>query len=179
MKRGMTLALVALPVFAGALLAQNPPMMPKPAPELKRLGYFVGKWTNEGEMKAGPFGPGGKFTSTDNNEWFPGGFFMVLHSVGKTPMGPMHEMSVMGYDTDDKVYTYDGFDNMGEHDVSKGTVQGDTWTWNGESKMQGKMIKGRFTIKELSPASYTYKFEYSADGSSWITAVEGKATKVK
>lgn len=94
-------------------------------------------------------------------------------------MGPMHELAVMGYNAEDKMYTYDGFDNAGMHDVSKGTVQGDTWSWNNETKMQGKVMKGRFTIKEVSPTVYTYKFEYSADGSNWTTAVKGKATKVK
>ena len=178
MKRGIIIVVCALFVLAGGVLAQ-PQGPPKPGPEVKRLGYFVGTWKSEGEMKPSPFGPGGKFTTTDRNEWFPGNFFVVMHSEGKTPMGPMQEMSVMGYNAEDKIYTYDGYDNMGEHDVSKGTVSGDTWVYNGESKMGGKVIKGRFTIKEGGPASYTYKFEMSMDGSTWNTMMEGKATKVK
>ena len=158
MKRGIICAVLALFVMVNAAMAQ-PPGPPKPGPEVKKLGYFVGTWKSEGEMKASPFGPGGKFSSTDHNEWMPGNFFVVMHSEGTSPMGSMQEMAVMGYNTEDKVYTYDGFDNFGEHDVSKGTLNGDTWVFNGESKMNGKVMKGRFTMKQSGPSTYTYKFE--------------------
>ena len=38
-------------------------------------------------------------------------------------------------------------------------------------------MKGRYTMKVLSPTSYTMKYELSQDGSNWTTAMEGKATK--
>src|SRR5437870_7648855 len=59
--------------IACLVLAQAPPQMPKPGPEHKRLGYFTGTWRLEGETKPGPFGPGGKFTGTDHNDWMEGG----------------------------------------------------------------------------------------------------------
>ena len=40
------------------------------------------------------------------------------------------------------------------------------------------MIKGRFTIKQLSPASYNFKYEMQP-GAEWATVMEGKATKAK
>jgi len=178
MKRALTLAPLAVIIFAESIWAQAPPKMPKPGPEQKKLGYFVGHWNTEGDMKPGPMGPGGKFTSTDDIEWLPGRFFVVLHSTGKSPMGPGHSIAVMGYDSDQKVYTYDAFDNMGEHEVSKGTLEGDTWTWNSESKMGGQVIKGKFTIKEVSPTEHTFKYEMSTDGNTWTATLEGKSTKV-
>jgi len=81
-------------------------------------------------------------------------------------MGPSHEMAVRDYNSDDKGYTYDGFTDMGEHDVSKGTLEGDTWTWTSESKMGSQMMKGKFTIKEVSPLEYTFKYQMSTDGST-------------
>jgi hypothetical protein len=59
-----------------------------------------------------------------------------------------------------------------------GTVEGDTWTWLGDSKMGTQMMKGRFTVVILSPTSYTYKFEVSKDGATWNAVMDGKATKV-
>ena len=38
---------------------------PRPGPEHQRLGYFVGNWSTEGEMKPSDMGPGGKMTSTE------------------------------------------------------------------------------------------------------------------
>jgi uncharacterized protein DUF1579 len=176
-KRSLSAAIFGLFVIANGLLAQAP-QLPKVGAEHKMLHYFVGKWMTEGQMKASPFGPAGKFTSIDRNEMMPGGFFVVLHSDGKGPRGVIKELAVMGYNAEEKAYTYDGFTNLGEHEESKGTVQGDTWTWTNETKMGGKTVKGRFIIKEVSPTSYTFNYDISADG-GWTNVMDGKSTKAK
>jgi len=56
-------------------------------------------------------------------------------------------------------------------------VDGDTWTWTNDEKMGGQTIHGRFTVKILTPSSYSFKFEVSSDGATWSTVMEGKATK--
>jgi hypothetical protein len=38
-------------------------------------------------------------------------------------------------------------------------------------------MKGRFTMKIVSPTSYTFKYEMSQDGTHWDTVMDGKATK--
>jgi hypothetical protein len=169
-------AIACILLFAIALPAFAQMDMPKPAPELKKLDFYSGVWNSEGELKPGPMGPGGKFTSVDRNEWMQGGFFLVTHSTFKSAMGDGVETAYMGYNPDEKVYTYDAFTSTGEADHSKGTVEGDTWTWNSEQLMGGKMMKGRFTMKLLSPTSYTMKYEIS-DGTNWTTVMEGKGTK--
>ena len=178
MKRMAAVVWMVFTLFGGLLVAQAPPM-PKPAPEHKRLHYFLGEWKNEGNMKASPWGPGGKFTGTDHNTML-GDFFLVMHSDSTGPMGVMKEVAVMGYDAKEKVYTYQGFDSMGEHDVSKGTISGTTWTWlSPEQDMGGKKVKGRFVLNEVSPTSYTYSYDVSTDGGAWTNVMEGKASKVK
>jgi hypothetical protein len=42
-----------------ALSARAQMEIPKPAPELKKLNYFAGRWTAEGDIKPGPMGSGG------------------------------------------------------------------------------------------------------------------------
>jgi len=160
-----------------AAWAQQPPEMPKPGPEQQRLRYFVGDWRSEGDMKASPFGPGGKFTGTDHSEML-GDFFVVTRSDGSGPMGKMKALATLAYDPKEKVYTYDEYNSMGQHEVSKGTVSGDTWTWTNDTDMGGKVMKGRFILKELSPTSYTFKFDMSEDGNSWTNVMEGKTTKI-
>ena len=152
--------------------------MPEPAPELKKVEYFVGKWTWEGDMKPGPAGPGGKMSMIERNQWMDGGFFLTMRSEFKIAnLGSGSGMAFMGYDTARKVYTYDEFNSMGESQHSTGTVDGDTWTWSGEQRMRGSTTKTRFTVKILSPTSYTFKFEMSPDGNNWSTVMDGKATK--
>ena len=43
--------------------------------------------------------------------------------------------------------------------------------------MGGQTIKGRYTMKVLSPTSYTFKYEMSKDGTNWTTVMDGKSTK--
>ncbi|MBV9157166.1 MAG: DUF1579 family protein [Acidobacteriaceae bacterium] len=168
-------AVLAPLFFCVANYAQNP-QMPQPAPELKKLDYFVGTWKTDAEMKASPNGPGGKMTATDHNEWMQGNFFLMIHSNFSLGMGSGLEVGVMGYDPVRKVYTYASYNSFGEHETGTGTLDGDTWTWNSEQTgMPGG--KWRYTQKILSPTSFSIKFEMAPDGSTWATAMEGKSTK--
>jgi hypothetical protein len=156
--------------------AQAPP---KPTPAHARLGYFVGKWTAEGEMKPGPMGPGGKFTATDNCEWFEGRYSVICRSEGTMPTGPSKSIGILGYNLEDKVYTYYGVDNssMTMASVPRGTLQGDTWTYNDQGTMGGQKYKSRVTIKELSPTAYTFKMEMQGPDGKWAPMMESKNTK--
>jgi len=161
--------------------AQSAPPASKPGPEHQRLGYYVGTWTTEGEMKPGEMGPGGKITSTDKCDWFQGRFAVVCHSEGKGPMGPGKSIGILSYSAEEKVYTYYGVDNSGQTmtSIPRGTVQGDTWSYTDEAMMGGKKVKQRVTIKELSPTSYTFKLDMQGADGKWATVMESKSTKTK
>ena len=165
-------------VLAGVSPAQDASQMPKPGPEHKKLQYFVGTWNVEYDIKASPMAPAGKMTSTDRIQWLPGGFFLVTNSEGKASFGEFKGLSVMGYNAEEKVYTYDGFDSLGHAEHYKGTMQGDSLIWTSESEMAGKTTKWRIIAKQISPTLYTMKLEMGAED-VWITVMEGKGTKVK
>jgi len=160
-------------VLATAALAQME--MPKPGPEHKKLDVFAGSWTLEGDLKPGQMGPGGKITENEKCEWMEGNFFLVCHTDFSGTMGNGVGVSIMGYSTDDKAYTYREFNSWGEFEDSRGQVDGDTWTWTSDEKFG----KGRFTMKILSPTSYSFTFEMSQDGKQWTLVMDGKATKGK
>jgi hypothetical protein len=170
------LTCVAL-VVGMALMARAQGDMAKPAPELKKLDYFAGTWSAEGEVKPGPMGPGGKFTGTNRVAWMDGEFFLVTHSDFSGALGKGMETAYMGYDSDEKVYTYDSFNSLGEADHAKGNLDGDTWTWQSETRMGAQTMKARLTIKMLSATTYKFKFEMSPDGTTWNTVLEGKDAK--
>src|SRR5215471_5153949 len=172
--------------FAGALFitllyafaaAQNAPAPPQPGPEVKKLDYFTGTWHLSGEAKASPFGPAGKFTGTDNNQWMPGGFFLVSHNAASMQSGKTAGLAIFGYDTNTKVYTYQAYNSMGEVESAQGSLEGNIWTWTNERKVGDKVMHGRFTVKTVSPTAYDFKFEMASEGGDWTTIMEGKATK--
>jgi hypothetical protein len=177
--RHLSAAICAVVFTLLAALSVQAQMGPStPAPELKKLDFMAGDWTSEGDMKPGPGMPGGKFSISSHAEWMEGNFFLVEHSnADMAAMGKFKELAVMGYDPDRKVYTYHAFNSMGQDETSAGTMDGDTWTWLSDEHFGGTTMKGRFTMKVLSPTSYTMKFELSPDGTNWMTAMEGKATK--
>jgi uncharacterized protein DUF1579 len=180
MKKGTSWLLVGAALTLGPVaLAQDG--APKPTAEHKRLGYFVGTWRTEGEMKPGPMGPGGKMTGTDKCSWYDGGFAVVCNSEGTMPTGSMKSIGIMGYNAEEKVYTWMGTDSSGMTmtTVPRGTLQGDTWTYNDESVMGGQKMKSRVVIKELSPTAYTFQMDFQGPDGKWVTAMESKSTKVK
>jgi len=164
---------VAVLLSGGVVLAQAP----KPGPEHKSLGYFVGKWKTEADMKASPFGPGGKMTSADTCEWFAGGFQVVCRGDGKGPAGPMTSLGVLSYDANEKAYKYYGIDNTGMSDLSTGRKSGNTWSFSSTAVIKDQKVHSRFTIVETSPTAYTFKWESSPDGKTWSTVGEGKTAK--
>lgn len=174
--RFTSMVLVAL-LFAVALPAVAQMEMPKPAPELKKLDYFVGTWATEGDIKPSSMGAGGKWTGSEHYEWMEGGYFLTGKEEYAGPEGKAQGPAFLGYDTNDKMFTYDAFNSMGEAGHAKGNVNGDTWTYTSDEKMGGQSFKGRYTMKILSPTSYNMKYEMSKDGTNWTTVMEGKATK--
>jgi hypothetical protein len=179
MKRLFNL-LAALTVVSAAGLQVAAAQAPKPGPEHKRLGYFVGKWNADGEVKPGPMGAGGKMKSSDTCEWFEGQFSVICRYEGSGPMGPSKGIGILGYNTEEKVYTYYGIDNsnMTMASVPKGTLRGDTWTYLDEGTMGGQKYKSRVVIKELSPTSYTFRMEMQGPDGKWAPMMESKNTKV-
>jgi hypothetical protein len=176
--RRVMIFLILCAGLAAAALAQME--APKPGPEHKKLDMFAGTWTLDGDLKPGPMGPGGKMTENEKCEWMEGGFFLVCRADFKSvSMGSGSGLSVMGYSSDDKAYTYREFNSYGEFEDSKGALEGDTWTWMGDEKMGSMTMKGRFTMKITSPTSYNFGYEMSQDGSKWTTVMDGKATKGK
>jgi Protein of unknown function (DUF1579) len=155
-----------------------------PGREIERLAYFAGRWQHEGEMNAGAFGSGdsgGKFTYTESCEWFAGNFALVGRSKGKTPEGTMRGLNVVTWDPGEKTYVYFETNSMGELFLSRGSVRGNTWTWHNASKriINGKAVRTRLTLRQVSADSATYKFEIGPRGQPMKVVMEGRQTRMK
>jgi hypothetical protein len=162
-------------IFSAVAAAQME--MPKPGPELKKLDVFAGTWSLDGTMKPHSMGPGGTMNESEKCEWMDGGFFLVCHSDYKSTMGNGVGLSIMGYSTEEKAYTYREFNSFGEFDDARGHLDGDTWTWTSDEKMGNSVTHGKFTMKMTSDKAYTFMFEMSSDGTKWDDVMDGKASK--
>jgi hypothetical protein len=181
MRNYAALPLAALLGIAGLAVAfaQDTGGPPKPGPEHARLGFFVGEWKSEGDVKASPYGPAGKFTFVEKCVWLPGNFALECNSQGQMSGMVVKGLSVMSYDTGEGKYIYFESNNMGENTYSKGTVDGDTWTWTSENQMNGKTIHSKFTLTRLNGDSASYRFEIGAGSDPLALVMEGKQTRQK
>ncbi len=180
MKRSVRLAAVAVLFCAGLAQAEEPPAgPPKPGPEHKKLEFFVGTWSGKAEIKESPMGPGGPMTWTETCEWFPGGFAVVCRSEGKGPMGPVNGLGILGYNGQENAYTYYGVDSGGWSGLAKGTIAGPIWTFTSDEQMGDKVVRGRYTLKQVSADRQTFTYEASVDGGPWNTVMEGGSDRKK
>jgi hypothetical protein len=175
--------LLAIPQ-RGAVKTKKTAGATNPGPEHQRLAYFVGKWVHEGEIKPGSFGlgdSGGKFGYTESCEWFAGKFALVSRSEGKTHEGTVKGLSITTWDSAEKTYVYCETISAGELFFSRGTVRGNTWTWNNASKrlVKGKPVRTRLTLKQVSSDSATYKLEMGAHGKAMKLVMEGRQKRIK
>jgi hypothetical protein len=170
---------LALGTASGAAAEES--KVPPPGPEHARLGFFVGKWKGAGVMNENPFMPGGKFTSSETCEWFPGRYAVVCRATGTGPMGPTQSLGIMTYSPEEKVYLYWGVDNtpMAMATVPRGAVDGDVWTYLDESRMGGQTVKSRYVLKVLGADAYGFRWEILGPDGQWKTISEGKSTRVK
>jgi hypothetical protein len=80
-------------------------------------------------------------------------------------------IEIIGYDAESETYRTHFFDSQGNAITEELTIQGDTWTWQGEKTRctgvfsdHGKML--------------TAHHERSADGVNWVPAMDVTLTKV-
>jgi hypothetical protein len=147
-------------------------------PQHQRMGYFLGDWTASGTSKISPKSPAAPFTLKEHGDWVTDGYFLETKTAIQSDLGRVNSVRVMGYNVEDKVYTYNVYNSLGEHQLAIGHLNGNTWTWDSAEKLNGVAIKGRYTIVETGPDTFTFKSEVADPKGGWATVMEGKATRV-
>jgi ketosteroid isomerase-like protein len=161
-----------LVVLGGALKADA-------SAELKALDSFAGKWAMTGEAKApSMFGPAGKSTLTMDCRWQAGGTNLFCTVDGTLPGGPYHDVMIHTYDAAAKAYRGFDADNTGMASPFGLSISKDAWTYTYDMKMDGKPVKVRSTIFNLSKDGYSFKQEVSVAGGPFTVIVEGAGRKL-
>jgi Protein of unknown function (DUF1579) len=183
MRRPTRLLAFVLACASTAIVArtQSSTAPPKPGPEVKKLAVMVGKFTNEGEVKAGAMGPNSpamKVSGTDECRWTAGGFGLTCtyaYDVGGTNWAGT---GLVYYDSTSKKYRYHGVNNLGEIEDQTGTASGDTLTWTGKSSIDGKVFHILYVTKVVSKDCYEYTESWGESENSMKLSMSGKDTRV-
>jgi hypothetical protein len=161
--------------------SQTTPPKPGPDPEVEKLAVMVGRFTVEDELKAGVMGPNSpamKYTGTEDCRWTAGGFAVICEAALYRPRRKYSEASFVYYDPTSKTYRYHAVDSSGGIENKSGMVNGDVWTWLGESIFAGKLYHTRYIMKFVSKDSFEYTDESGESENSMKVFVSGKETRV-
>jgi len=148
--------------------ASEPAPVPKPAPELAQLKYFLGTWHCEGNVPASPMGPAHKSRATVVTRLDLGGFWysgtVREEKTAETPH-PMSGMFHETYDAAKKQFVMLWVDNFGawSTETSKGW-DGDQIAFSGEATMGGQQMPVRDTFTKKGAAELVHSYEMTMSG---------------
>ena len=102
-------------------------------PEHELLDVIIGKWINEGHTVASEDAPSTRVLTSDVYEWSTGGFFVLHTAYGRVGDLPGGGIEIIGHDAASGGYVSRFFDSRGNVSTHELSIEGDTWTWQGES----------------------------------------------
>ena len=144
------------------------PAVPRPAPELAQLRYFLGTWHCEGNAPASPMGPAHKSRATVvtrldlDGFWYSGTVREEKAPGGPPPLsGLFHET----YDAAHKQFVMLWVDNFGgwSTETSAGW-DGDNIVFSGEAAMGGEKVPVRDAFAKKGEAEMVHSYEMTMSG---------------
>lgn len=170
-------------MVAAAVVSSVSTMSAQPtrrATEESQLGFYLGKWTEEGQSRNTPTGPFSKLTGNETCSWFSGGPSVICRETTKDANSESDAIYIMSYDSSRKTYAVYGTDNMGTIYSGSGTVDAaGVWRWTAESRSKGEVTPMRYTFKAAGNGSRTMDVEVAAGKGAWskIQSVTYKITR--
>jgi hypothetical protein len=147
------------------------------SPKLQPLGIAVGTWLYNGADVATADQKAGKWTWLEECGWADNRAFMACSFVMNGPDKVVKSLAISTYNSGDRSYWhYEAFDSGGDGGrpfISRMTVSGATWTYDGKAGSQTYRVIYHYD----SPVKVTLRIEESRDGVHWTTVARGEGRK--
>jgi hypothetical protein len=156
----------ALLLCSGICLAQPAGMeMPKPAPEMEKMKWMVGKWNVMETHEKSDWGPGGTGKGVSTVTLGPGGFSQIIDYTSMGPMGKFVGHGITAWDPNTKTWRGSWTDSMTPGMMTmECKEEGKDLVCSGESMMEGKKMSMRSRAVNPNPAGWSEVMEMSMDG---------------
>ncbi len=163
----MTRWIVGL-LVAGAAVSTVSAQPAQKVAEESQLGFYLGRWTEEGQSRSTPTGPFSKLTGNETCSWFSGGPSIVCRETTKDANSESDAIYILSYDSSRRTYAVYGTDNTGTIYSGTGTVDtAGVWRWTAESRSNGTVTPMRYTFKAAGSGSRTMDVEVSTGKGAW------------
>ncbi|MCC9600940.1 DUF1579 domain-containing protein [Stieleria sp. JC731] len=168
--------------FAGNVIAQDVPEMPKPTTEHQWLDKFTGKWATDCSAKMGPDQADveckGHMTSRS-----VGGFWVINEMKGEMSGMPMIGVQTIGYDKAKGKFVGTWIDSSNSFMWKyEGSLNKEKTTLTLEAEgpnffVDGKMANFRDIYEFTSDDQFLLKSQIESEDGQWITFMSGTATR--
>jgi hypothetical protein len=171
------MAKLTLAVLLGATLiaaAQSSPVQSRRAP----LAVFQGHWEGSGKFLETKFSKPQTVTSSADCNWTPQGSALVCEMKVRDSSGEHIQLSIDAPDSEGGGYTYYTINPGVKPFYGDLQIQGATWVYAPSPDAKDKYPQFR-TTNVFSGDTETFKTEFTEDGKSWTTMLEGSMKRTK
>jgi hypothetical protein len=154
--------------------------MAKPAPEMEKRKWVVGKWNVTETHEKSDWSPGGIGKGTSVIALGPGGFSQIITYNSTGPTGKYSGRGIIAWDPEAKIYRSTWADSMTPGIVTMDCrEEGKDWVCSGESMMQGRKVAMRSRSIAPNPAGWAEVMEMSMEGGPFTKMRTFAFTRVK
>lgn len=170
----LALALLALCTLATTRPAGAQEMMPKPAPEMAKLDYFLGEWDGKMTMSM-PGAPSEAIPTTLKSDRFADGMYLRSVYVLELPgMGKMEGTILLGWDAAAKSYRAWTFENTAPTPrEEEGKFEGNKFVLISKPH-SGMVTRATFTMKSAKECHFLIEMK---EGDKWTPIGQANYTK--
>lgn len=170
---GVVGALAATSLWGGTgrRTAQSKSTIRQPA---SALNAFAGSWESRGRIHESPYTHAGTVSGKTTCQWMAEKTYLACEQTSHQPDGVHHQLTV--YTADPKTGQFD-FYTFGAPGVApyagQLSLDGKLWTYGARNAPPGKFPRFRTTNTFISGDRYTFRAEYTSDGTHWTVMSEG------
>ena len=139
--------------------------------EIKRLDFYVGRWSETGQMRDDPSKSFGAISGGETCRWAAGGSAVVCQEKTVGAGGGWEGVYIMSYDSAGKQYHVYGTEKPGVNIHAVGRLESDRWVWLTDPAPDGSRL--RYTFTPAGGASRVLTVE-SGTGDRWSMIVSTK-----
>jgi hypothetical protein len=141
--------------------------------EVQRLQFYVGRWSEAGEMRNDPSGPFKPIAGGETCRWAAGGYAVACEEKTDGEGGGWEGVYILSYDPAGKQYHVYGTEKPGVNLHAVGRLDGERWVWVTDPAPDGSLL--RYTFVRADGGARTLTVEAGA-GDTWSGIVNLKYT---
>jgi hypothetical protein len=114
------------------------------SPDLRRLDFYVGRWSEAGQMREDPTKPFKPISGSETCSWAAGNFAVTCEEKTSGEGGGWEGVYILGYDPASRQYHVHGIEKPGTSVHGVGQIEGDRWVWVTDPAPDGSQLRYTF-----------------------------------